>query len=471
MRVQAALKDVPTKPPSAAASSTRASAVQKKKSQPSLGGGVVGSQTPVSQRFDNESMSAAKRSARARKAPTKLGEGGVGSKSSAAVQQLPEPLRKCHAILCTLERAPGSQWFNVPVDPAALGVIHYPTIVPSPMDLGTVKRRLEDGDYADVHALAADVRLVFRNALTFNVLPEAQVHQAARDLLEKFEDALKGLWKQLAAPASASTPNGLSGGKRRDVHYDDEDDSFGAGGKRPRSSGKQSTGSKKSGKGKKGPRTPIGDDDVGTGGMVPIEHLTSMREQMESMQATILELQRQAAKTDIEVQMNRELAVAPQTAAQKAAQRRALLMKKELTYEEKTQLSTDINSLPPEKVGHVVKIVQDRMPLTSDDNDAEVEIDLEALDTETLRHLQNYVRNCLKRRGGGSGSRGSKKAKKGGQSPATTPVPTTPAPTTYDTPSSLLDSSPQALEALGGGLGAGFGSDDEDDDDIASSLA
>jgi len=186
-----------------------------------------------------------------------------------------------------------------------------------------------------------------------------------------------------------------------------------------------------------------------------------MQQQMASMQATIEALQKQAKQTEVQVQMNMELAV-KDAPASKAAQRKAqqaMLLKKPLTYEEKTQLSNDINSLPPEKLGHVVKIVQDNMPLTSQNNDDEIEIDIETLDTETLRHLQKYVKTSLKKRGGG-GPR-AKKAKKADD----VAIPAPPQQPQQQ-PSALVEVSSQALEAIvGGGLGPGFESDDDDDDD------
>lgn len=480
MRVQAALKNAPSRPPTAAAAARSAPSLIKKK-PPAAPAASAASAAPVTAVAPaTGGASAAKRSARPRKAPVKLGD--ATQRSSAAVQQLSEPMRKCHAIVSALERAPGAHWFLTPVDPAAAGVLHYPTIVPNPMDLGTVKRRLEEQEYADVNAFASDVRRVFRNALTFNVLPDAPVHEAARDLHDKFEDALKSLWKQLVAPlvhsphtasVNKAHTGGKGGGKKRDPAADPTDDAASAtGGKRPRAAGGKTsgTGTKKSaGKGKKGPRS---DEDTGVldgqhGAMVPVEHLYNMQQQMASMQATIAALQKQAAQTEVQVQMNMEMAAAAPSAKSKAAQRKAALLKTPLTYEEKTQLSNDINSLPPEKLGHVVKIVQEHMSLTSQNNDDEIEIDIETLDTETLRHLQNYVKTSLKRRGGGGGGRAKKAKNSVPDSVPPTPAPVPAAPQ----PAALVEHSSQQLEAvLGGGLGPGFESDDDDDDDLALCL-
>jgi hypothetical protein len=64
-----------------------------------------------------------------------------------------------------------------------------------------------------------------------------------------------------------------------------------------------------------------------------------------------------------------------------------------LSYEEKKTLSAQISKLPPEKVEKVIQIIQDRMDL-NDANPEEIEVDMETLDTPTLRQLQKYVKSC-----------------------------------------------------------------------------
>ena len=59
-----------------------------------------------------------------------------------------------------------------------------------------------------------------------------------------------------------------------------------------------------------------------------------------------------------------------------------------LTFKEKETLANDINSLPPEDFDGVVDIVAAEMALTGGD---EIEVDIETLDTDTLRRMQNYV--------------------------------------------------------------------------------
>ncbi|XP_072287320.1 bromodomain-containing protein 2 isoform X5 [Pyxicephalus adspersus] len=71
---------------------------------------------------------------------------------------------------------------------------------------------------------------------------------------------------------------------------------------------------------------------------------------------------------------------------------------KPMTYDEKRQLSLDINKLPGEKLGRVVHIIQSREPSLRDSNPEEIEIDFETLKPSTLRELERYVMSCLRKK-------------------------------------------------------------------------
>lgn len=93
-----------------------------------------------------------------------------------------------------------------------------------------------------------------------------------------------------------------------------------------------------------------------------------------------------------------------------------------MSYDEKRQLSLDINKLPGlyyivihklnqannffnsvcgcigDKLGKVVQIIQQREPTLRDSNPDEIEIDFETLKPSTLRELESYVASCLKKK-------------------------------------------------------------------------
>lgn len=69
-----------------------------------------------------------------------------------------------------------------------------------------------------------------------------------------------------------------------------------------------------------------------------------------------------------------------------------------MTYEEKRKLSLDINNLPSDKLGPVVDIIHRREPSLRDSSPDEMEIDFEMLKPSTLRELEAYVNQVLKRK-------------------------------------------------------------------------
>lgn len=69
-----------------------------------------------------------------------------------------------------------------------------------------------------------------------------------------------------------------------------------------------------------------------------------------------------------------------------------------MSYEEKRQLSLDINKLPGDKLGKVVNIIKAREPLLRDTDPEEIEIDFETLKPSTLRALKCYVVACLQKK-------------------------------------------------------------------------
>lgn len=71
---------------------------------------------------------------------------------------------------------------------------------------------------------------------------------------------------------------------------------------------------------------------------------------------------------------------------------------KPMNYDEKRQLSLDINKLPGDKLGRVVHIIQSREPSLRNSNPDEIEIDFETLKASTLRELEKYVVACLRKK-------------------------------------------------------------------------
>ncbi|XP_054777014.1 transcription factor GTE12-like [Prosopis cineraria] len=110
---------------------------------------------------------------------------------------------QCVSILKSLMSHPYSWVFSKPVDPVALNIPDYFTIISEPMDLGTIKTKLEKHVYYGIEEFAADVRLTFLNAMTYNP-PSNDVHLMAKELKKIFERK----WKELEKKWSCEVEHG-----------------------------------------------------------------------------------------------------------------------------------------------------------------------------------------------------------------------------------------------------------------------
>eukprot|EP01052_Picozoa_sp_SAG31_P012750 SAG31_NODE_752_length_12351_cov_14.467516_6_plen_1414_part_00 len=81
--------------------------------------------------------------------------------------------------------------FNTPVDPVAMGIPEYRQVIQQPMDLSTIRGKLDRSQYQTPATFADDVRLVFNNAMTFNSAGH-YVHSVGKQLLAFFEERLAG---------------------------------------------------------------------------------------------------------------------------------------------------------------------------------------------------------------------------------------------------------------------------------------
>jgi len=93
-------------------------------------------------------------------------------------------LEECDKILKLLEKHQYAWPFLTPVDPDILNIPDYFDIVKHPMDLGTVRKNLKK--YNSAKEFAVDVRLVFKNCITYNQ-PGSDIVIMANALSDIFE--------------------------------------------------------------------------------------------------------------------------------------------------------------------------------------------------------------------------------------------------------------------------------------------
>ncbi|KAI3763208.1 hypothetical protein L1987_53661 [Smallanthus sonchifolius] len=114
-------------------------------------------------------------------------------------------MKQCDTVLNRLMAHNYGWVFNTPVDVVALKIPDYYTVIKHPMDLGTVKKKLNSGKYVDPWGFAADVRLTFTNAMTYN--PRGNdVHLMAETLSKFFEVRWKPIEKKLSVVTDTLVP-------------------------------------------------------------------------------------------------------------------------------------------------------------------------------------------------------------------------------------------------------------------------
>lgn len=110
----------------------------------------------------------------------------------------PDELRQ--ALMPTLEKLyrqdPESIPFRDPVDPHKLGIPDYFDIIKRPMDLQTIRRKLDSGQYKDPWEYVDDVWLMFDNAWLYN-RKTSRVYRCCTKLSEVFEQEIDPVMQSL----------------------------------------------------------------------------------------------------------------------------------------------------------------------------------------------------------------------------------------------------------------------------------
>ncbi|KAM3287069.1 transcription factor GTE4 isoform X1 [Capsicum chacoense] len=262
--------------------------------------------------------------------------------------------RSCTELLQRLMNHKFGWVFNEPVNVKALGLHDYLDIIKHPMDFGTIKTRLSQNWYNSPKEFAEDIRLVFDNAKTYN--PKGQdVHIMAEELSRIFEDRWAAIeakfnpeWRyQMYRDAGLPTPTPTPTPRKRG---------------RPPSF----------------VREPVP--------YRVLAHTPQAKtfERSESITGAADPRKKKPSKYS---QVGRP----PVLKKPKAKDPN----KRVMTYDEKQKLSTNLESLPQEKLEAVIQIIKKRSSALSQNNE-EIEVDIDNVDTETLWELDRFVANYKK---------------------------------------------------------------------------
>uniref|UniRef100_A0A1A7YAN0 Bromodomain containing 3a n=1 Tax=Iconisemion striatum TaxID=60296 RepID=A0A1A7YAN0_9TELE len=344
--------------------------------------------------------------------------GGVAAAGGRKGGKLGEQMKHCDAILKEMlsKKHAAYAWpFYKPVDAEALELHDYHDIIKHPMDLSTVRKKMDKGEYTDPQSFATDVRLMFSNCYKYNP-PDHEVVAMARKLQDVFEMRFAKIPDEGVEVSDPSTTPLVS----------------------------KSTASSDSSNNSSSDESSDSEEERATRLAELQEQLKAVHEQLAVLsQAPVSKPKKKKEKKDKEKKKDKDkdkgnkskieeekkpkaTAQQPKPANQKKAPARkanstvtATRQPKKtskmsgsgsangddgeesslpMSYDEKRQLSLDINRLPGEKLGRVVHIIQSREPSLRDSNPDEIEIDFETLKPSTLRELERYVKSCLQKK-------------------------------------------------------------------------
>ncbi|XP_058093851.1 transcription factor GTE8-like isoform X3 [Magnolia sinica] len=118
-------------------------------------------------------------------------------------------MKQCEMLLKRLMSHQFGWVFNSPVDVVKLNLPDYFTVIKNPMDLGTIKSKMASLAYSSPLGFAADVRLTFSNAMTYNP-PGNYAHNMADTLSKFFEMRWKSIEKKIPVSSSQLVPAKLA---------------------------------------------------------------------------------------------------------------------------------------------------------------------------------------------------------------------------------------------------------------------
>lgn len=115
--------------------------------------------------------------------------------------------------------------FLQPVDPVALNIPNYRSIIKKPMDFGTMRDKLATGNYENAKEFEADAKSVFANCYRFNGR-EHVISKMASDLETIFDQQMqrKSDWIAKHAPPSAPQSPEIESEVEEDEEDEEDDD-------------------------------------------------------------------------------------------------------------------------------------------------------------------------------------------------------------------------------------------------------
>uniref|UniRef100_G3TYP8 Bromodomain containing 3 n=1 Tax=Loxodonta africana TaxID=9785 RepID=G3TYP8_LOXAF len=332
------------------------------------------------------------------KPPKKDLEDGEVPQHAGKKGKLSEHLRYCDSILKEMlsKKHAAYAWpFYKPVDAEALELHDYHDIIKHPMDLSTVKKKMDSREYPDAQSFAADIRLMFSNCYKYNP-PDHEVVAMARKLQDVFEMRFAKMPDEpveAPAPPAPAAPVVSKGAESCRSSEESSSDSGSSDSEEERATRLAELQE----------QLKAVHEQLAALSQAPVNKPHKAKSE-EDKKAKVAPPAKQVQQKKAPVKKANSTTTANRQPKKGGKQASASYDSEEeeeglpMSYDEKRQLSLDINRLPGEKLGRVVHIIQSREPSLRDSNPDEIEIDFETLKPTTLRELERYVKSCLQKK-------------------------------------------------------------------------
>lgn len=284
-----------------------------------------------------------------------------------------EQLRFCSKLLSDIHR---KQYYGIanpfyePVDWVALDLPTYPKIVKKPMDLSTIRKKLDEQQYPTAQKFFDDFKLMIRNCFLFNP-GGTPVNQAGIELQRVFDEK----WKQLPPLREVVS---------EDDDEEDEEDSE--------------------------------DERQRTIAMMESQ-IETMRGNIAALKNTKLpkEKKKKEKRDRVPVASSSKATAKSNKAATKKKNKKLISDNDVLTFEQKKDLSESIGKLDGAKLERVINIIHEGVPEIRDSTE-EIELEIDTLPASVLTKLYNFVIRPMRtpatkrnRTGKGTGTGGLKR--------------------------------------------------------------
>ncbi|KAH8697694.1 Bromodomain-containing protein [Talaromyces proteolyticus] len=240
--------------------------------------------------------------------------------------------------------------FYYPVDPVALNIPTYHSVIKKPMDLSTVQTKLKAGQYENAKEMEADVRLMLKNCFKFNI-PGDPIYVAGQNL----EEIFNAKWANKSHWLEEHDPDNHTQSASSDEDSEEEES----------------------------------EEDADQ------EKLQALQRQIAEMSKQVEAITRKKKTPPASKKAGKPKSGKKESKKGSKSDKKAKGSKSDkrnVTYHEKQVISNGISLLPDKKMQEALRIIQNNVPSLKGTQETEIELDIDELPNEVLVMLLKFVK-------------------------------------------------------------------------------